>query len=59
MSRYLVASLEKAFSLTSIAGSLPFTGIFCSHCTLLSQPSPAQAHMIQGLTAVLQSLVLL
>ena len=57
MNIYLVASLEKAFSLASIAGSLPFTGIFCSHRRQLSQPCPAQAQWVQGLTTALQKLI--
>ena len=57
MRMYLVASLEKAFSLASMAGSLPFTGTFCSHCRHLSQPSPIQTSRMQELTALLESLL--
>ena len=54
---YRVASLEKAFSLASIAGSVPFTGILCSHCRHLSQPSPSQTPRMHQLIAVLQGLL--
>ena len=55
---YRVASLEKAFSLASIAGSVPFTGILCSHCRQLLQPRPSQTTRTQDSRALLQSLLL-